>query len=179
LWECDWRSWGETISVNLVGTANLMHFVLPYMIERRAGRIINIAGGGAGEARPRFSAYAAAKAGLVRLTETVAHEVRPYGVWVNAVSPGAHPTSMLRLIANSHLAPVPERERAALRLGQPADYRRLTACIEFLASERSAGLTGKFISAQFDPWQTWVGRGRKISDHDGLTLRRTRGPRFG
>lgn len=93
--ENDTKDWIETIMVNLVGTVLCCKAVLPGMIERRQGKIINLSGGGATAPRPNFSAYAASKAAVIRLTETIADEVRPFNIQVNAIAPGAINTKML------------------------------------------------------------------------------------
>src|SRR5579862_102194 len=79
--------WIQTLHVNLVGTFLCSRAVLPGMIERRSGKIINLSGGGATAPRPHFSAYAASKAAVVRLTECLAEEVCEYNVQVNAIAP--------------------------------------------------------------------------------------------
>ena len=74
----------------------LMRSPLPAMIARRKGVVINFSGGGAVTPFPRFSAYGASKAAVVRLTETIAEEVRESGVRVNAIAPGAVNTGLER-----------------------------------------------------------------------------------
>ena len=87
-------AWAEAIQVNLIGVMHSCRAVLPQMIERRSGKIIVLSGEGAGGPRPNFSAYAAAKAGLVRLVETLAEEVRDHNIQVNAMTPGGAYTHM-------------------------------------------------------------------------------------
>jgi len=85
--ENDLRAWAETIETNLLGTVFCMHAVLPGMIARRNGVVINFSGGGAVAPFPRFSAYSTSKAAVVRLTETVAEEVKEFGVRINTIAP--------------------------------------------------------------------------------------------
>ena len=92
--EVDAAAWARAIEVNLVGTFLCCRAVLPTMIARRRGRIVNMSGGGATAPLARFSAYAASKAAVVRLTETLAEEVAGDGVQVNAIAPGAIDTSL-------------------------------------------------------------------------------------
>src|SRR5579859_1919989 len=98
LWMTDPDTWIMPISVNLIGSYYTMRAALPHMISAHRGKVINFAGGGAAYGYPRFSAYAASKAAIVRLTETVAIETAPYNVQVNAVTPGAIETDMLRAV---------------------------------------------------------------------------------
>ncbi len=82
------KALAETIHVNLVGVMNACRAVLPHMIERRSGKIIVLSGPGAATSRPCFSAYAASKAALVRLVETVAEEVRDHNIQINCMATG-------------------------------------------------------------------------------------------
>ena len=156
LWENNPDEWARTIQVNLVGTFNCLHEVLPGMIARRRGKIITFSGGGATSPRPNFSSYAASKAAVVRLTETVAEELRPFNIEVNAVAPGAVNTRMLDEVlaageaAGAELAAA---ERRKAEGGTPIEVA--TELVVFLASDASDGLTGKLISAPHDNWQNW------------------------
>src|SRR5262249_26495169 len=94
LMECPPKSWEETIQTNLFGTMHVVRAVLPYMVEKRRGKIIVLSGGGAVTARPNFSAYAASKAAMVRFVETIAEEVREHNVQVNCMAPGGTYTAM-------------------------------------------------------------------------------------
>ena len=89
-------AWFEAIRINLGGCFLCSRAVLPGMIGRRDGRIINLSGGGAVSPRPWFSAYGASKAAIERFTEPLAAEVADHGVQVNAISPGAVNTHMPR-----------------------------------------------------------------------------------
>src|SRR5439155_26506391 len=95
LGEVPWDDWAATVAVNLLGTACMCHQIIPHLRERKYGKIINLSGGGATAARPRLSAYAASKAAVVRLTETLAEELKECHVDVNAIAPGALNTRML------------------------------------------------------------------------------------
>ncbi len=94
LHECKMKLWAETIETNVIGVVNAMRAVLPRMVERRSGKIIVLAGGGAAYGRPNFSAYAASKSALARLVESVAEEVRDHNVQINCLLPGGAYTSM-------------------------------------------------------------------------------------
>jgi len=152
--QVDVEAWLRTIDVNLGGCFRCTHLVLPGMIQRRRGRIINLSGGGAVSPRPRFSAYGASKAAVVRLTETLAAEVAEYGVQVNAIAPGGVNTDMLdQILAAGEAAgadAVTARKQAA---EGGVDPQRPAALALFLASPRSDGLTGRLISAVWDNWE--------------------------
>jgi NAD(P)-dependent dehydrogenase (short-subunit alcohol dehydrogenase family) len=140
----DPAEWIRAVEVNLFGAMHCARFVLPGMTARRSGRIINLSGGGATRPLPGMSAYAASKSALVRLTETLAEEVRAYGVRVNSVAPGVLPTRMLEQVADAS-----EPDEDAIP--------RAVALISFLASDDAGSLTGKLISAVHDPWTTFDG----------------------
>ena len=149
--------WIQTINVNLVGTFLCSRAVLPGMMKRRSGKIINLSGGGATAPRPHFSAYAASKAAVVRLTECLAEEVREYNIQVNAIAPGAVNTRMLEqtLAAGAQAGEkaLAEARRQTETGGTSAEHAAALAV--FLASDASRCLTGKLISAPHDGWETW------------------------
>jgi len=164
----------QAIAVNLLGPFHCLQAVLPGMIERRQGKIINLSGGGATGPRPNFSAYAASKAAVVRLTETLAEELRPHNIQVNAIAPGAVNTQMLdEVLAAGEAAgrELADARQRAVRGGTPAELA--AALVVFLASDAADGLTGKLISAPHDGWQTWdAGRIAALSGSPWYTLRR-------
>ncbi len=166
--------WAHTIAVNLVGAFHCMQAVLPGMIAHRRGKIVNLAGGGAAGPRPNFSAYAVSKTALVRLTETLAEEVRVYNVQVNAIAPGAVNTRMLDELLAAGDAAGDEYAAARHRRAQGGTPVELAAeLVVFLASEQSDGLTGKLISAPHDDWQHWdAARIAELASASWLTLRR-------
>jgi len=149
------EGWIQTVQVNLVGCYLCTRLVLPGMIERRYGKIVNLSGGGAVSPRPRYSAYSASKAGVERLTESLAAEVAEYGIDVNAVAPGAINTRMLeQTLAAGAAAGEREREGAQKQLEDGGTDPQLCAnLVAYLASPRSDGLTGRLISAVWDKWR--------------------------
>ncbi len=166
--------WMRTVAVNLFGPMLCIKAVLPGMIERRQGKIVNLSGGGATGPRPNFSAYAVSKAAVVRLTETVAEEVRPYNIQVNAMAPGAINTRMLdEVLAAGELAgaELAQARRRAQEGGSSAELAAELAV--FLASPASNGLTGKLVAAPYDDWQAWdAARIQEIQASSWYTLRR-------
>lgn len=166
--------WTHTVAVNLFGPFYCIQAVLPGMIARRRGKIINLSGGGATGPRPNFSAYAASKAAIVRLTETLAEEVRPYNIQVNAIAPGAVNTRMLDEVLEAGEAAGAEWVAAQQRKAQggtPVEWA--AELVVFLASEASNGLTGKLISAVHDDWRVWdTARIVELAGSPWYTLRR-------
>jgi NAD(P)-dependent dehydrogenase (short-subunit alcohol dehydrogenase family) len=97
----DLQEWVRAIEINLYGTFLPCRFAIRQMKELRRGKIINLSGGGATAPLPRLSAYAASKAAVVRLTETLAEELREFSIDVNAIAPGALNTRLLEEILNA------------------------------------------------------------------------------
>lgn len=148
--------WMRTLEVNLMGAVLTMQAVLPHMTGRGQGKIVNLSGGGALAPRANFSAYAASKAALVRLTETVAEEVAPYNVQINAVAPGAVNTRMLKEVIDA--GEMAGAELAAARRRQAEGGNSAAAAAElvsWLLSAASGTLSGKLISAVHDDWRNW------------------------
>jgi len=151
----DVRLWMETVNVNLIGMFLCCKAVLPHMMKRRNGKIINLSGGGAAYPKPRFSAYACSKAAVVRLTETLAEEVKEYNIQVNAIAPGSVKTRMLeQVIAAGEAAGEMALADARNVLEDDAtNMEPVMGLAVFLASTESDGLTGRLISAVWDDWR--------------------------
>jgi 3-oxoacyl-[acyl-carrier protein] reductase len=173
--EVDWGTWVEAIQVNLFGTVLMCRAVIPHFRAQGYGKIINLSGGGATAPLPRISAYAAAKAAVVRLTETLALELRDAHVDVNAIAPGALNTRLLDEV----LAAGPDRvgrafyERSLKQRdtgGAPLD--KGAALTAFLASAASDGISGRLLSAVWDDWARLPERREELAKSDVYTLRR-------
>ncbi|MCS6801468.1 MAG: SDR family oxidoreductase [Chloroflexota bacterium] len=170
-----WEEWEQALRVNLIGSVYAARALLPHLRAHGGGKIIQLSGGGATSPMPYLTAYAASKAAVVRFVESLALEVRDARIDVNAIAPGAINTGMLDEI----IAAGPERVgeeyyRRALRQrdegGAPID--QAAALAVWLASSASDGITGKLISAVWDPWRD-LGRYRDdLSSSDVYTLRR-------
>jgi 3-oxoacyl-[acyl-carrier protein] reductase len=168
------EDWIQTLIVNLIGTVLCCKAVLPGMIDRRHGKIINLSGGGATTPRPNFSAYAASKAAVVRFTETLAEEVKKFNIQVNAIAPGAINTKMLDEVLTAGEA-AGEATIAQARKQKETGGDSLEAAVTlvvFLASDESNTLTGKLISAQHDPWREWSGKADELNATPLYTIRR-------
>jgi len=144
----DPQFWQKIIAINLVGPMNLLHCVLPGMVERGGGKVVSIASdagrvGSSGEAP-----YSACKGGVIALTKTLARELAGKNVRLNVVCPGLTETGMLEGFMQG--AGNPEKLREAYRraipagrLGKPAD---LPGAVLFFASDDADFITGQTLS---------------------------------
>ena len=176
--EVDVDAWIEAVGVNLFGTVHCCRAALPAMRRAGYGKIINLSGGGATAPLPHLSSYAAAKAAIVRLTETLAIEAADAGIDVNAIAPGALATRLLDEVIEAG----PSRAGSAFHQrmlkiraegGTPLSVGA-SLCV-FLASATSDGITGKLISAAWDRWQDWPQHLEALRASDAYTLRRITG----
>lgn len=153
LHELDWKAVEETLQVNLHAPVHLMHALLPHFVERGRGTVINLSGGGATQPRPRFAPYGAAKAALVRWTETLAGEYPEFRFF--AVAPGTLKTQMTEaILALGRETAGPEFNVLSEKLAQGGDgTERATALILWLAEQAPATLNGKLISAIWDNYK--------------------------
>ena len=176
MWDVDASAWVQAIQVNLCGTFFCCRAVLPHMIERRQGKIVNFSGGGAASPLPRFTAYGVSKAAVVRLTETLAEEVKEFNIQVNAIAPGAVDTRLQDAViaAGERAGALLTRIRKLRDTGEGGVPRELPASLAvFLASPRSGALTGKLIAAPYDAWTSWdADRIATLMTSPWLTLRR-------
>lgn len=175
--EVDPDAWWEALRINLLGTFLCTRFILPEMLRKGRGKVINLAGGGASKPFARFSAYAASKAAVVRLTETLAEETKGSGIDINAIAPGAVNTRLLEHVLEAGEAAGEFLQRALKQKaegGTPPE--RAVALAVFLASHLSDGLSGRLISAVWDDWQQMDGRIPEIMASELYTLRRVAGP---
>jgi 3-oxoacyl-[acyl-carrier protein] reductase len=171
----DWTGWKTAIEVNLLAPAALCRLAIAQMKGQGGGAIVNLSGGGATSPRPFFSAYAAAKAGLVRLTENIAVEAGRYGIRANAIAPGAMNTEMHNAVLRAGPALAGETEyQKALEQAEHGGVSSATAAelAVFLASDAAAGINGRLISAVWDPWRNLASRAAELAKSDVYTLRR-------
>jgi NAD(P)-dependent dehydrogenase (short-subunit alcohol dehydrogenase family) len=132
------EDWNFDIQTNLVGQMRVARAVLPHMIARKYGRIVNTSGG---QGIPDISIYGAAKGGVVQFTKALAREVARYGIIVNAVGPGLGKTG---LVYRAPGAMLEGEKRASLlhRLCEPADVAPVVA---FLASDKCSYMLGQLV----------------------------------
>ncbi len=165
----------HTLDVNVLGTLLAVEACLP-ALRASHGAVVTFSGGGATAPLPRFDAYAASKAAVVRLTENIALELDGDGVRVNCIAPGFVATEIHQttLAAGPELAGEDyyERTRAELeRGGVPAGEAAELACV-LLEGDPDASFTGRLISAQWDSWREASFRRRLSEEPDLATLRR-------
>jgi NAD(P)-dependent dehydrogenase (short-subunit alcohol dehydrogenase family) len=173
--ELDWGEWVRTIEINLLGSVLACRAALPHLKQTRRGKIIQLSGGGATSPMPGISAYAASKAAVIRFTETLAEELRELSIDVNAIAPGALNTRMLDQILQAGPDKVGadyyERAREQQKSGG-APLATAADLAVWLGSSASDGITGKLISAVWDPWESLAEHRHELNGSDVYTLRR-------
>ena len=166
--------WKRAIEINLFGVLLPCRAFIPFFKQAGRGKIIVVSGGGATNPLPNISAYAASKAAVARLVETLAEELRPFNVDVNCIAPGALATRLMDEV----LAAGPEKVGPAFyeknlqwkeKGATPLDLGARLAV--YLASDQSDGISGKLISAQWDPWEK-LHEFKSDLNNDIYTLRR-------
>jgi NAD(P)-dependent dehydrogenase (short-subunit alcohol dehydrogenase family) len=170
-----WDDWVRAIEINLFGSVLMCRAVLPHFKQHCYGKIIQLSGGGATNPLPGISAYAVSKAGIVRFVETLALEVRAFGIDVNAMAPGALNTRLLEQVLNAGPALVGDdfhRRAQKQREAGGTPVETGAALSVYLASAASDGVSGRLISAVWDPWATLHEHARDLVDTDVYTLRR-------
>lgn len=142
------EEWQKLIAINLTGALNMHYAVLPGMVERQAGRVVNVSSdagrvGSSGEA-----VYAACKAGLIALSKTLAREHARQGITFNVVCPGPTETALLEnfLAESSNPEKLAEAFRRAVPMGRLGQAEDLPGAIVFLSSADAAFITGQVLS---------------------------------
>ena len=135
--------WRKVIDVNLTEAFMGCRAIGPHFLERREGKVINISGIAARKGIPGLLAYSAAKAGLARLTQTLAIEWASYGLTVNSIAPGYFPDPEVG--DPDEVAAVREWARNAVPLGRVGDTREVGLLALYLVSDASNYMTGETI----------------------------------
>jgi 2-hydroxycyclohexanecarboxyl-CoA dehydrogenase len=140
--------WQKIISINLVGAMNLLHNVLPGMVARGGGKVVNIASDAGRVGSSGEGVYSACKGGIIALTKTLSRELATKGVRLNTVCPGLTETNMLTEFMKGAGNPdkLAEAYRRAIpigRLGKPQD---LPGAVLFLSSDDADFITGQTLS---------------------------------
>lgn len=173
--DVNWDEWVQSIEINLFGSILMARAFLTHFCQYKYGKIIQLSGGGATTPLPFISAYAASKAAIVRFAETLAEEVKDDGIDVNSIAPGALNTRLLDEVLEAG----PEKvgkvfyERSLKQKNEGgAPLERGAALAVFLAAAESDGITGKLISAVWDPWDEFPEHLDELRKTDIYTLRR-------
>jgi len=170
LWEADPDEWWRCVEVNLRGPFLCIRAVLPSMLDRGHGRIINISSRSAGIASPGRSEYASSKAALVRLTDTLAAELADTGLTVFAVHPGRVPTAAsIRFMGTEAGQQWAEIAGPTLKAMETTPEHCAELCA-FLASGMADGLSGRFLSV-FDNVRELAARAEEVQRDDSYALR--------
>jgi len=147
VWEVPEEAWDLVLDVNLKGTFLMSRAVIPHMLARRSGRIINMASVSGKRGTPRRGAYTASKFGVIGLTQVLAQELAPHGITANAICPGSVDTSRRESTSRRDRALAEQTPGAPVlglpptgRVARPDDIARLAL---FFASEQSDHITGQ------------------------------------
>ncbi len=170
LHELDPKLWAETVDTNLLGIMHCCRAALPSMIAARRGKLLLLAGGGSTKPRPNFTAYSAAKAGVVRFAESLSYEVDRHNVQVNCMAPGSAYTNMTdEILAAGDRAGEREQDDARqVRQNGGVSPDKQIHLAAFLVSESSNHLSGKLIHVN-DDWKRFEKEGLSP---EAYTLRR-------
>lgn len=167
--------WRRALDINLFGVLLPSRAVIPHFKESGRGKIVVLSGGGATNPLPNISAYAASKAAVVRLMETLSEELKGFHIDVNAIAPGALATRLVDEVLAAGADKVGAaffeknktwKEKGAVPLELGANLA------VYLASSESDGITGKLISAQWDPWKDLQKYRDTLAKSDIYCLRR-------
>jgi len=147
VWEVPEAAWDLVLDVNLKGTFLMSRAVIPHMMSRRSGRIINMASVSGKRGTPRRGAYTASKFGVIGLTQVLAQELAAHAITVNAICPGSVDTSRRESTSRRERALAEGNPGAPVlglpptgRVARPDDIARLAL---FFASEQSDHITGQ------------------------------------
>lgn len=174
--EIDPAAWRKNVAVNLDGTFFSIRAFYP-LLKKTASRakIICFSGGGSTSPRPNFAAYGVAKTGVVRLVETLAAEWQNENLDVNAVAPGAIFTRMTEeVLARGEKSAGQKEFESASKMSRDNSEKlqKVLGLVEFLLSPKSDGISGRLLSAPWDPWQNLDAHGDELAASDVFTLRR-------
>ncbi|MBI3004445.1 MAG: SDR family oxidoreductase [Ignavibacteriales bacterium] len=129
------NEWDETVQTNINGPFFITRLVLPSMIERKSGSIINISASVGKAGRAKWGAYAVSKFGIEGFTQVLSEELKPYNISVNSVNPGAMATALRR-------EAYPEEDQSILRTPE-----QVTDIFVYLASDDGVGISGQSFDA--------------------------------
>ena len=171
IWEADPQQWWRDVEVTLCGTFLCSRAVLPGMIARRYGTIINLSGGRATCPSPAISAYISAKTAVVRFTECLAAEAREYGIRAYAMGPGLVVTQLTENLMNTAAGQKWQPSvKARVAAGENVPPERSAELALFLAAHAGIELSGRLIEV-YDNTADLTQRGPEIERSDLHVLR--------
>ncbi len=147
-WKNNTSNWKKTIDINLLGTFYMSHEVLPHMLKKNSGIILNLSGGGGAYARPLFSAYGCSKTAVLRLTETLGEELKGKNISVIAIAPGATWTEMTETVLRKNKKSLDKKtlnELIELEKYGGTSSNKLEEFILYLITSKSNKFSGKLV----------------------------------
>jgi 3-oxoacyl-[acyl-carrier protein] reductase len=138
VWDYPVEAWDRVLAIDLTAVFYCTRVVVPHMIARRYGRIVNIASIAGKEGNERIAAYAAAKAGVIGFTKSVARELVDAGVLVNALAPALTETDLFREMTPEHIA----LARSRIPMKRPVQVPEVAALVAWMASPECSFNTG-------------------------------------
>ncbi len=171
LWEAEIDDWLRVVNINLNGPFLCIRAILPSMIGRGRGRIINVSSSAGAWPVPFGASYSASKTGLARLSECLALETKDHGISVFAIDPGFVLTAMLRYLVESEEGQkyVPQARESVLA-GYAHSPKLTSDLVLWLASGQADALSGRFFSP-FENRDELVQSTEKVVNSDLYTLR--------
>jgi NAD(P)-dependent dehydrogenase (short-subunit alcohol dehydrogenase family) len=138
LWECTPAEWRAVMELDLFAVFLCCHAIVPMMLPRNAGRIVNIASIAGKEGNPNASHYSSAKAGVIGLTKSLGKELAQTGIRVNCVTPAVIETEILKQISQEHI----NYMLSKIPIGRPGTVDEVAALVAWLCSDECSFTTG-------------------------------------
>ena len=148
--------WNAVFEVNVLGIVHATDSVSAHMMERRSGKIVNIASAAGRRGSPGFAHYSASKASAINVTQAFAYQLAPYGINVNSVCPGVLWTSLWQDISKRRLGMIGDSETTGRKyfedrlvnvpLGREQTPEDIGNAVAFLSSDRAASITGQALN---------------------------------
>jgi 3-oxoacyl-[acyl-carrier protein] reductase len=139
IWEQTDDDWNRMVAINLTGVFNFCRSVLPHMMKRKYGRIVNIASIAGKEGNPCMGPYSATKAGVIGLTKSLGKEVATEGICINAVAPAVVETPILQQLTTSQVEYMVER----IPMRRTGKLEEIAAVVHFLSSQECSFVTAQ------------------------------------